>query len=58
MAVESSEAEDALEGPSFTIGPPSEPVPQSALEDRYRGLEQGVSYDEVDYESKDVLSFT
>lgn len=52
MAVESSEAEDVLEGPSFTIGPPGEPVPQSALEDRYRGLEQRVSYDEVDYESK------
>lgn len=52
MAVESSEAEDVLDGPSFTIGPPSEPVPQSALEDRYRGLETGVSYDEVDYESE------
>ena len=49
MATEDGEMEDGIE---FTIGSPSEPVPQSALQDRYMSVDKGVSYDEVDYRSE------
>ena len=53
MAVESGDIEDALDGPNFTIGSPSSPVPQSGLKDRYMAMDKGVpAYDEVDYQSK------
>ena len=45
--------DDFLDGPSFTIGPPSEPFPQAAamaVQDRYR--DKGTPYDEQDYQSE------
>lgn len=47
------EVEDISDGPGFTIGSPSEPVPQAALEDRYLDKhDKGVPFDEVDYQSE------
>ena len=52
MAVENGEFEEDIEVPSFTIGEPSEPVPQSAvLHDHHIAMDKGVSYDEVDFQS-------
>ena len=46
--------DDFLDGPSFTIGPPSEPLPQAAMavQDRYR--DKGTPYDEQDYQSEQL----
>ena len=55
MEVENGDLEDALDGPSFTIGSPSEPVPQAALRDRYLSMDKGVEFDEVDYQSKKLV---
>ena len=57
MAMENGEMEDDIEGPNFTIGSPSEPVPQSALQDRYMSADKGVSYDEVDYRSEPFIMY-
>ena len=54
MAVVNGEVDEVLDGPSFTIGEPSEPVPQSALQQDHRlvAMDKGVSFDEVDYRSE------
>ena len=49
MAEEIGEVDDI--GPSFTIGPPSEPIPQADLETRYKGDHAG-AYSEDDYQSE------
>lgn len=49
MAEEIGEVDDI--GPSFTIGPPSEPIPQADLETRYMGDHAG-PYSEDDYQSE------
>lgn len=49
MAGEIGEIDDI--GPSFTIGPPSEPIPQADLETRYKGDKAG-PYSEDDYQSE------
>ena len=55
MAMESGGAGD-LDGPNFTIGPPSEPVPQSALRDHHMIMDKGVPFDEMDYQSEHQLA--
>ena len=49
--MENSDIEDTIDGPSFTIGP-DEPVPQSAMQERYMSMDKGVPFDEIDYQSQ------